>query len=169
MNSLFLIGPMGAGKSSVGPFLATRCGLPFYDSDWELARVMQMSIAELFRQVGEPRFREYEQKIIQELISRGPLVLATGGGAVLTPSNAALLSTGIVVLLQVSGAQQLQRLQQQPGQRPLFHDAQQLAALQTMRAPHYTGLADICVNTDHATPEEVAQHIWQKVQCYTKP
>lgn len=169
MNRIFLIGGMGAGKSTVGQCLATLCGWPYVDSDQVIEQATARPVAELFAHEGEARFREREQATIQQLLQHAPLVLATGGGAVLSPLTRDRLRTqGIVVWLQVSLDIQQQRLQHPPI-RPLYRDATQLAALQAARAPLYAAIADLCLNTDHATPLALAQHIWQFVQCYTKP
>lgn len=169
MNSIFLIGPMGAGKTTVGRYLAERCGWPFYDSDHVIEQAMQRSIATLFAEYGEAWFRTIEQATIQRLATQHPIVLATGGGAVLSSDTAnTLRANGIVVYLQVTPQSQLQRLQSQAGQRPLFQNANQLARLQAEREPLYAALADFCIMTDSLTPDAVAAQLWQTTQCTIK-
>ena len=86
-RSLVLVGLMGCGKSSIGRRLATRLGLPFTDADEEIERVAQKTISEIFADHGEAFFRDREAKVIARLLGSGPQVLATGGGAFITPET----------------------------------------------------------------------------------
>ncbi|WP_072396391.1 shikimate kinase [Hyphomicrobium sp. CS1GBMeth3] len=86
-RSLVLVGLMGCGKSSIGRRLAARLGLPFVDTDDEIERVAQKSISEIFADHGEAFFRDREAKVIARLLGNGPQVLATGGGAFMTPET----------------------------------------------------------------------------------
>jgi shikimate kinase len=86
-RSVVLVGLMGCGKSSIGRRLAARLGLPFIDADEEIERVAQKSISEIFADHGEEFFRDRESKVIARLLGQGPQVLATGGGAFITPST----------------------------------------------------------------------------------
>lgn len=86
-RSLVLIGLMGCGKSAIGKRLATKLSLPFVDADEEIERVAQQSISEIFAQYGEPFFRERERMVIARLLANGPQVLATGGGAFMSPET----------------------------------------------------------------------------------
>lgn len=80
-RNLVLVGLMGAGKSAIGKLVAHMLGVPFVDSDHEIERVSRMTIPELFQAYGEPEFRKLEQRVIKRLLSSGPRVLSTGGGA----------------------------------------------------------------------------------------
>jgi shikimate kinase len=84
---LVLVGLMGCGKSSIGKRLAARLSLPFIDADEEIERVAQKSISEIFADHGEAFFRDREAKVIARLLGSGPQVLATGGGAFITPET----------------------------------------------------------------------------------
>jgi shikimate kinase len=86
-RSLVLVGLMGCGKSSIGKRLAARLSLPFIDADEEIERVAQKSISEIFEDHGEDFFRDREAKVIARLLGGGPQVLATGGGAFMTPET----------------------------------------------------------------------------------
>lgn len=86
-RSLVLVGLMGCGKSSIGRRLATRLSLPFTDADEEIERVAQKTISEIFADHGEPFFRDREARVIARLLASGPQVLATGGGAFITPET----------------------------------------------------------------------------------
>ena len=92
VGNIFIVGPMGAGKTTVGRRLATMLGMDFVDTDHEIEERTGVDIAYIFEKEGEDGFRAREHKVIEELSTRRKLVLATGGGAVLLPENRALLS-----------------------------------------------------------------------------
>src|SRR5687768_7735280 len=109
--NLVLVGPMGAGKSSLGRRLATRLGLEFVDADRELERLAGASIPLIFELEGEAGFRAREEQLLAELLAGAGRVIATGGGAVLsTATRERLRARGYVVHVQVSIEQQLARL-----------------------------------------------------------
>src|SRR6185503_7765217 len=100
-GNIFLVGLMGAGKTSVGKLLARRLGKTFYDCDHEIERATGVKIPVIFDIEGEPGFRARESKVLAELVERPEIVLATGGGAVLSAGNRKLLSDhGIVIYLR---------------------------------------------------------------------
>ena len=102
-NNLFLVGPMGAGKSSVGRYLAKQLDMDFYDTDEEIEKRTGVDIAWIFDLEGEGGFREREAAVVAELAQLTHIVLATGGGSILEPENRDLLSKfGTVVYLEVS-------------------------------------------------------------------
>jgi shikimate kinase len=150
-DSVFLIGPMGAGKSAVGKYLARHLGFPFFDSDREIERRTGLDIPLIFAREGEPGFRQREREVIEALTAMPRIVLATGGGAVLLPQNrAALADRGCVVYLETSVAEQAHRLKQ-GRHRPLLADVHlptKLYQLLHERAPLYGAIADILVSTD---------------------
>ncbi len=88
---LVLIGLMGSGKTSVGKLLAKELGLGFYDSDEEIEKAAGCTVSEIFERFGEPHFRDGERKVIARLMEGGPCIIATGGGAVMTPQTAELI------------------------------------------------------------------------------
>src|ERR1700722_16588317 len=99
-NNIYLIGPMGSGKTSVGSALATLTGFPFYDSDSEIEKQCGLDIPTIFAQHGEAAFRRHESQVIESLCQFNPIILSVGGGAVLTDSNRFHLSeNGIVIHL----------------------------------------------------------------------
>ena len=115
-RNVFLIGPMGSGKSAVGRLLARLLDAPFYDSDAEIERRTGVDIPYIFEREGESGFREREREIIEELTGLEPIVLATGGGAVLRPENRQRLAEhGHVVYLETSVEQQVQRVRHEIG------------------------------------------------------
>lgn len=100
-RTLVLVGLMGCGKSSIGKRLASRLGLHFIDADEEIERVAQKSISEIFADHGEAFFRDREAKVIARLLANGPQVLATGGGAFITPeTRAKIREAGLSIWLR---------------------------------------------------------------------
>src|SRR5580704_12054753 len=90
-RSIVIVGMMGVGKSSIGRRLGTRLGVPFVDADAEIEKAAGMSIADIFARHGEASFRSGEARVIARLLDGGPQVLATGGGAVMTPDTQAAI------------------------------------------------------------------------------
>ena len=160
--SIFLVGPMGSGKSAVGRSLARLCGRAFVDSDAEIERRTGVDINFIFEKEGEPGFRLREREAIDELTQRPGIVLATGGGAVLLPENRqALASRGITVYLEASIQQQVERTRH-GRHRPLLHDhdpAVRLAELMQIREPLYREVAQLTVPTDRRKVQLVAEQI----------
>src|SRR5215211_6415136 len=121
-RNVFLIGPMGSGKTAVGKHLARLLDLTFYDSDTEIERRTGVDIPYIFEKEGEAGFRQRERETLDALTADGPMVLATGGGAVLLPENRVLLSErGCVVYLKTSVAQQVYRVKHARN-RPLLNN-----------------------------------------------
>ena len=160
--SIFLIGPMGSGKSAVGKALARLRGLRFTDSDAEIERRTGVDIQFIFEKEGEPGFRLREREVIDDLTRVPGVVLATGGGAVLLPENRAhLASRGIVVYLEASVAQQLERTRHGRHRPLLLHadPAARLAELLSVREPLYRSIAQVTVATDRRKVQTVAEQI----------
>jgi shikimate kinase len=161
---LYVVGFMGAGKTTVGRHLAHRLGWSFFDTDEEIERSEGCSIAELFVQRGEAEFRRLETQIIQHhvrFIERGrPAVLALGGGAFAEPSNRQILGyNGISIWLDCTFAVVERRVAQNAG-RPLARDPAQFAALFEARREHYR-LADVHVPVESDDPEVTVEAILQ--------
>lgn len=151
---------MGSGKTVAGRVLASRSGTPFYDLDDEVEAAAGTSIAAIFHSEGEDRFRRLEENALARVAGFEPGVVATGGGAVLRDGNvAAMKASGTVVLLVASGDTLAARLEGTTG-RPLLDTdndpAVQLATLASERTAAYVAAADVVVDTDGRTPEEVA-------------
>lgn len=148
---IFLVGPMGAGKTSVGRQLARALALDFVDADHEVERRAGVDIATIFEFEDEPGFRRRERLVIDELTQRDGIVLATGGGAVLDPANRrALAERGLVVYLDTSVAEQMRRTRRDRG-RPLLQSSDRRATLERLyeeRDPLYREVADIVVETN---------------------
>lgn len=162
-RNVFLIGPMGSGKSAVGKCLARLLDAPFYDSDTEIERRTGVDIPFIFEKEGEAGFREREREAIEALIVLEPIVLATGGGAVLLPQNRKMLAeNGFVVYLETSVRQQANRVRQGRN-RPLLTNvddpATKLEQLMRERQPLYLEIADLTVPTDGRKVRSVADEI----------
>ncbi len=161
-HSVFLIGPMGSGKSAVGRLLARMLDAPFYDSDAEIERRTGVDISYIFEKEGEAGFRQREREVIDALTQIEPVVLATGGGAVLLPENRRnLAERGCVVYLEASVEQQVRRVHY-ARHRPLLVNvdpALKLRQLMNERASLYAGIADLTAPTDGRKVLSVAEDI----------
>lgn len=161
-DSIFLVGPMGAGKTTIGKKLAEQRGLRFIDSDQEIEARTGVDIAFIFEKEGEEGFRKREQHVIEDLTAERGVVLATGGGAVLKSENRAhLKSRGFVVYLHASVAQQFSRVERSDT-RPLlaFGDRREtLGRLFAERDPLYRDVADLVLDTDGKNAKQLAREI----------
>lgn len=167
MRNLILVGPMGAGKSTIGRLLAKELHLPFKDSDKEIEVRTGADIPWIFDVEGEQGFREREQAVIADLCQEDGLVLATGGGAILRPANReALRAGGRVVYLHTSVEQQLERTARDRN-RPLLRTAnpgQVLSELMAIRDPLYREIADVIIETDQRPPRMVVQEVLSRLE-----
>ena len=161
-KNIFLIGPMGAGKSAVGRQLARMLHLSFVDSDEEIENRTGVDIPFIFEKEGETGFRKREAKAVDDLSRMDGIVLATGGGAIIdAQSRSHLGARGFVVYLKTSVDQQLQRTSR-GRQRPLLdgEDPRKvLEDLMTDREPLYLEIADMTVDTDGRKVNAVANEI----------
>jgi shikimate kinase len=164
-RNVFLIGPMGAGKSAVGKQLARLLSYPFYDSDHEIEQRTGADIALIFEREGEDGFRRRERAVLADLTARDGVVLATGGGAILDADNRReLVQRGCVVYLETSVAQQAERTAR-TRHRPLLQGAdpvERLEQLMRVREPLYQQIADITIETNHSRVRTVAERILQQ-------
>lgn len=162
VRNIFLIGPMGAGKSTIGRALAKELKLEFFDTDEVIEERTGATVAWIFDVEGEEGFRIREQKIIEELTQKNNIVLATGGGVVMTPENRnALAGRGTVIYLKTSLQQQFERTKRDT-KRPLLQTPNlevRLEALRDEREPFYDELSDVSFETDKLTVKAVANKI----------
>lgn len=165
-RNIFLVGPMGAGKSTIGRHLADELHLEFYDSDQEIERRTGADIAWIFDLEGEEGFRKREENIINELTDKQGIVLATGGGSVVNKAVRNRLSArGIVVYLQTTIDKQVARTQRDK-RRPLLQNddpEKVLRSLAEERNPLYEEVADYVVETDDQSARAVANQIVSKI------
>jgi len=162
VTSVFLVGPMGAGKSTIGRRLARRLGYAFYDVDRVIEERTGVDIPLIFELEGEEGFRTREKALLDELTQPPQTVVATGGGAVLDAENRSRLkSRGFVVYLQTSVEEQLRRLAHDR-HRPLLQTAdrrERLEALRAVREPLYREVADLVLETDAKRIQRMVQLI----------
>jgi len=166
-RNIFLIGPMGAGKSTIGRELAEKLHLDFYDSDQEIERRTGADIAWVFDLEGEDGFRKREETVIDDLSEMQGIVLATGGGSVISPQIRNRLSArGIVVYLETTIDKQVARTQRDR-RRPLLQTSEEprkvLERLAIERNPLYEEIADVIVPTDDQSAKIVANKIIERI------
>ncbi len=145
--NLYLIGMMGAGKTTVGRHLAHALGYQFFDTDQLVEQVTERTIPQIFAQEGEARFRDLEAEVLAQLSPFPRLVVATGGGIVLRPLNWSYLHHGVVIWLDVAVEILLERLLRERSHRPLLATSDPQATLEHLlqqRRPLY-GQADVHV------------------------
>jgi shikimate kinase len=163
-RNVFLIGPMGSGKSAVGRHLARLFKFTFHDSDADIEAKTGVDIAFIFEKEGESGFRLREKESIERLTRLDGVVLATGGGAVIDPENRRTLAErGVVVYLETSIDQQLERTRH-GRHRPLLNDTdpkEKLQELMRNRALLYAQIADLTVSTDGRRVQLVAEEIYR--------
>jgi shikimate kinase len=166
-KGIFLVGPMGAGKSTVGRCLAQLLGREFVDADHVLEERTGAKIPLIFEIEGEPGFRRRESAVLEELGARADIVLATGGGAVLAPSNRELLRrcgttvylyAPLEVLLERTAHDRNRPLLQTPDRRKTLED------ILRIRDPLYREVADIIVETSRRPAMNVAREIAAKLK-----
>ena len=166
-SNIFLIGPMGSGKTAVGKNLARLFHFTFHDSDADVEAKTGVDISFIFEKEGEDGFRARERDSIERLTRLEGIVLATGGGAVISADNRrALAERGVVIYLATSVEQQLERTRH-GRHRPLLNGTdpqQKLNDLMAGRAVLYAEIADITVTTDHRRAQVVAEDIFHKLR-----
>ena len=164
--NIYLIGLMGAGKSTARRLLAQTMGREFYDSDDEIVKRTGASIPTIFEIEGEAGFREREQRMIAELCAKKSVILGTGGGAILREANReALKNTGWVVYLSTSPERLINRTRYDKN-RPLLQTANPLSVLTQLyevRHPIYQDLADIVITTGAGHVTHVVAHIIEQL------
>ena len=169
LPSVFLVGPMGAGKTTIGRLLAKQLGRTFVDSDWYVESQTGADIAWIFAKEGEAGFRERETRAIDELTQQPQIVLATGGGAVMAAENREYLKQrGIVIYLNAPVDVQMARtakdksrpLLQQPNPRKI------LQGLYSARDPLYRQVAHIIMPTGHTYPRHMVNQLMQQLNSF---
>jgi len=167
--NVYLIGPMGSGKSTIGKRTASLLDLDFVDCDTELESRTGASINLIFDIEGEEGFRERESELIEELSDRRGCLVATGGGSILREENRRILKrSGVVVWLQTSVSQQLRRLKLDK-KRPLLQTGDRearLAAIARERDPIYEDLADIVFPSQNRSIPLAAKRLSKVILSY---
>jgi shikimate kinase len=164
-ENIYLIGLMGAGKTTIGRQLAKSLGVPFYDSDKAIEESTGVDIPTIFEFEGEEGFRDREQKMIQRLTQIQGIVLATGGGVILREENRKLLkNNGYIVYLQCSVDRILERTRRDT-QRPLLqtdNPKERLQILFEQRQELYTSCADFKIDTGMLKTKTVVNRILEE-------
>ena len=155
-----LVGPMGAGKSTVAQLLADGWGVAARDTDADIEAAEGRSVSDIFLESGEAHFRALERSAVAAAVASHDGVLSLGGGAVLDAATRELLSGLPVVFLRVGLADAVKRVGLGTS-RPLLlgNVRSRIKALLDERTPIYESVATICVDTDQRTPEDVAEAI----------
>ncbi len=169
-QNVFLIGPMGSGKTTIGKHLAEKLDLDFYDCDHELESLTGASVSLIFDLEGEEGFRLREKHLLKELTAMNGVLIATGGGVVCNEENRQMLSArGFVVYLKTGVEEQLKRLSKDKT-RPLLQAedrAQRLESLARVRNPLYDATADLVFtarkSSVHATAKTLAATILEQL------
>jgi shikimate kinase len=166
-SNLVLVGPMGAGKTSIGRRLAKRLGLEFADADQRLEQLAGATVSTIFELEGESGFRAREAQVLGDLLRGSGQVIATGGGAVLSPATRELLRKhSFVVYIRVTIDQQLQRLARDHT-RPLLSGGdrrEKLEALAATRDPLYESVADLVFDSSGMSAGSAMSKVWTRVE-----
>ncbi|MEU3355481.1 shikimate kinase [Streptomyces sp. NPDC037389] len=167
---LVLVGPPGAGKSTIGALLAERLGTGYRDTDADIEETAGKPIPEIFLDEGEPHFRELERQAVRTAVAEHPGVLALGGGAVMDPGTRALLKGLPVVFLDVELADAVHRVGLD-APRPLLavNPRKRWRELMEARRPLYTEVARAVISTGGRTPAEVADAVLEALRLSPAP
>lgn len=165
-GSLFLIGFMGAGKSAVSARFHEHYGMELLEMDQEIERREGMTIPQIFETRGEEYFRRAETAILRELQGRSGVAVSCGGGAAMRDENVALMrETGKIVLLRAKPETVLERVAGDDG-RPLLRGrktAEGIRELMEQRSPRYEAAADLAVDTDGKSVDEICREILSRI------
>jgi shikimate kinase len=164
--NLYLIGMMGAGKSTVGHLLAAKLGYGFLDLDELIEKVSGLSIPEIFARNGEAAFRKLESDVLAQVAPFTRMVVATGGGVVLAQGNWGHLRHGVVLWLDANVETLVRRLEKRRETRPLLSDADDLQTrLESLLAARRNlyAQADVWVDANSPVPQQVARHALEKL------
>lgn len=161
---------MGAGKTTLGKLIAKQLNRPFVDCDYYIKEQTGAEISWIFAKEGEAGFRVRESRALAELVQLPKIVMATGGGAVVSAQNRALLASGVVIYLKANVETQLLRIKKDKN-RPLLQNGNPKAVLEKLlleREPLYQEVADIVVATGRMHPKQMLMHVLEALYEYTK-
>ncbi len=163
MKNIYLVGFMGSGKSTIGNILAQKLNMKFVDVDTEIEKKEKMKISDIFKEKGEPYFRELEKKEIEKLIQKENLVVSTGGGLGADLENMKKMKkTGTVIWLDVPLNIILERCKNDQNRPLLQQSIEDLKKLYENRKKVYS-IADIHINVTNQTPEEIVKEILKRL------
>lgn len=165
-RTIVLVGMMGVGKTTIGRRLAPKLGLPFFDADEEIEKAAGMSVADLFKAHGEDSFRRGEAQVIKRLLSEPPMVLATGGGALTTPTTRKIVSEAAISIWLQADIETIVKRASRRNTRPLLRggDAREiLERLMRERAPFYEK-SDIAIDSSTGPHSRTVEAIIKALQ-----
>jgi len=160
--NVYLVGPMGVGKSTIGRLLATELSLSFHDSDRVIEERTGADIPWIFDMEGESGFRDRETNVLADLAQEKNLVIATGGGIITRPENRDIMKASGFVCYLTASIEQLVERTSRDKKRPLLqvdNPRQKIIELLEFRHPLYSEAADFIINTDRRSPKSVAAEI----------
>jgi shikimate kinase len=168
-TNIFLVGPMGAGKSTIGRYLAEILDKQFKDSDHEIEKRTGASIPLIFEIEGESGFRGRESTMLRELSQEKDIVLATGGGAVLAEENREVLKQNGFVVYLFAKIDVLYQRTRRDRNRPLLNNGdrrKKLEEIMLTRDPFYREVADLVIETDRRPARAVAKEVVDKIKSF---
>ena len=169
INQIFLIGPMGSGKSTMGRLLAKKLGLPYFDLDKLIEDQEKMSISDIFQKHNEKYFRDLESITLKQYSEESNFVISTGGGCVLRDQNLNILRKGLVIYLKISIETQFERVKNRT-HRPLLNNVTKdtLVQLDKERSLVYSGISNIEVDVSNLDKEDVLSTIIRRLESYSE-
>ncbi|MCL2854247.1 MAG: shikimate kinase [Defluviitaleaceae bacterium] len=160
--NIALIGPMGAGKTSVGRLLSVALNMGFFDVDKEIQVARGMSITEIFQKLGETYFRRLEHEVCLQIPQMQGFVISAGGGVILNPQNIPLIKSTCVIIFLSATATTLHARLADDITRPLLVDGDRLETIKNLlnqREPLYIQATDFTIKTDKKTPKQCFEEI----------
>ena len=169
INQIYLVGPMGSGKSTMGRLLAKKLGLPYYDLDKLIEDQEKMSISDIFQKHNEKYFRDLESITLKQYSEESNFVISTGGGCVLRDQNLYILRKGLVIYLKISIETQFKRVKNRT-HRPLLNNVTKdtLVQFDEERGPVYSGISNIEVDVSNLDKEDVLSTIIRRLESYSE-
>ncbi len=167
-RNVVFVGLMGAGKTAIGRKVASRLGLIFIDSDQEIEHAARMTIPDIFERYGEPEFRALEERVLKRLLSHGPQVVATGGGAFMNAEiRAAIGAHGVSVWLNADIDTLMERVVKKKN-RPLLRTADPRAVMERLMSERYPVYrqADVSVVTRNAQRDVIAEEVLSRLAAF---
>ena len=169
INQIYLVGPMGSGKSTIGRLLAKKLGLPYFDLDKLIEDQEKMSISDIFQKQNEQYFRDLESTTLMQYSQESNFVISTGGGCVLRDQNLYILRKGLVIYLKISIETQFERVRNRK-HRPLLDNMTKdtLVQFDEERGPVYSGISNIEVDVSNLDKEDVLSTIIRRLESYSE-
>ena len=169
INQIYLVGPMGSGKSTIGRLLAKKLGLPYFDLDKLIEDQEKMSISDIFQKQNEQYFRDLESTTLMQYSQESNFVISPGGGCVLRDQNLYILRKGLVIYLKISIETQFKRVKNRT-HRPLLNNVTKdtLVQFDEERGPVYSGISNIEVDVSNLDKEDVLSTIIRRLESYSE-